>query len=95
MCIHHLLIGGFEGALLVDIGPLSTVLSHMLLYLVLGDGHMAVEGKLGEHLPGCKYVPLQCPNMWGDFELDFMEDHMKICRLEEVGCEFSGVGSKV
>ena len=26
------------------------------------------------------------------FERDFMEDHMKMCRLEEVGCEFSGVG---
>ena len=45
------------------------------------------------HLPECKYVPLQCPNRCGvTFERDFMEDHMKMCRLEEVGCEFSGVG---
>ena len=45
------------------------------------------------HLPECKYVPLQCPNRCGvTSERDFMEDHMKICRLEEVGCEFSGVG---
>ena len=45
------------------------------------------------HLPECKYVPLQCPNLCGvTFERDFMEDHMKMCRLEEVGCEFSGVG---
>ena len=46
-----------------------------------------------KHLPECKYVPLQCPNMCGvTFERDFMEDHMKMCRLEKVGCEFSGVG---
>ena len=45
------------------------------------------------HLPECKYVPLQCPNLCGvTFEHDFIEDHMKMCRLEEVGCEFSGVG---
>ena len=47
------------------------------------------------HLPECKYVPLQCPNQCGvTCERDFMEDHMKTCRLEEVGCEFSGVGCK-
>ena len=46
-----------------------------------------------KHLPECKFVPLQCPNLCGvTFERDFMEDHMKMCRLEEVGCEFSGVG---
>ena len=45
------------------------------------------------HLPECKYVPLQCPNRCGvTDERDFMEDHMKACRLEEVGCKFSGVG---
>ena len=45
------------------------------------------------HFPECKYVPLQCPNLCGvTFERDFMEDHMKMCRLEEVGCEFDGVG---
>ena len=45
------------------------------------------------HLPECKYVPLQCPNRCGvTCERDFMEDHMKICRLEDVGCEFSGLG---
>ena len=49
-----------------------------------------------EHLPECKYVPLQCPNLCGvTFERDFMEDHMKMCRLEEVRCEFSGVGCDV
>ena len=46
-----------------------------------------------KHLPECKYVPLQCPNLCGvTFERDFMEDHIKICRLEKVGCEFRGVG---
>ena len=51
------------------------------------------EEVVDTHLPECKYVPLQCPNRCGvTFERDFMEDHMKICRLEEVGCEFSGVG---
>ena len=51
------------------------------------------EEVVDTHLPECKYVPLQCPNLCGvTFERDFMEDHMKMCRLEEVGCEFSGVG---
>ena len=51
------------------------------------------EEVVDRHLPECKYVPLQCPNLCGvTFERDFMEDHMKMCRLEEVGCEFSGVG---
>ena len=51
------------------------------------------EEVVDTHLPECKYVPLQCPNRCGvTFERDFIEDHMKICRLEEVGCEFSGVG---
>ena len=45
------------------------------------------------YFPECKYVPLQCPNLCGvTFERDFLEDHMQICRLEEIGCEFSGVG---
>ena len=51
------------------------------------------EVVVDKHLPECKYVPLQCPNLCGvTFERDFMEDHMKMCRLEKVGCEFSGVG---
>ena len=51
------------------------------------------EEVVDKHLPECKYVPLQCPNLCGvTFERDFMEDHMKMCHLEEVGCEFSGVG---
>ena len=51
------------------------------------------EEVVDTHLTECKYVPLQCPNLCGvTFERDFMEDHMKMCRLEEVVCEFSGVG---
>ena len=66
--VHHLLVGGFEVAVLADIGPLSTVLSHMLLHLVLGDGHVAVEGTLGVHILAVVLVRvqvsvqlLQCP----------------------------------
>ena len=45
------------------------------------------------HLPECKYVPLRCPNLCGvSCEREDMEDHLKMCRLEEVACEFSGVG---
>ncbi len=45
------------------------------------------------HLPECLYVPLQCPNMCGvSCEREVMEDHMKICRLQEVDCEFNHVG---
>ena len=45
------------------------------------------------HLPECKYVPLQCPNRCGvTCERGDMEDHMKMCRLEEIVCKFEGMG---
>ena len=51
------------------------------------------EEVVDTHLPQCKYVPLDCSNRCGvTFERDFFEDHMKMCRLEEVACEFRGVG---
>ena len=51
------------------------------------------EEVVDTHLPECKYVALQCPNRCGvSCEHEDMEDHMKICHLEEVGCDFSGVG---
>ena len=51
------------------------------------------EEVVDTHLPQCKYVPLDCPNRCGaTFERDFFEDHMKMCRLEEVDCELRGVG---
>ncbi len=53
------------------------------------------EEVVNKHLQECKYVALQCPNMCGvSCERGVMEDHMKICRLEEVECEFKGVGCK-
>ena len=51
------------------------------------------EVMVDTHLPVCVYFPLQCPNFCGvTCERDVMEDHMRMCCLEEVECEFSGVG---
>ena len=51
------------------------------------------EEVVDTHLPQCRYVPLDCPHRCGaTFERDFFEDHMKMCRLEEVECELRGVG---
>ena len=51
------------------------------------------EEVVDTHLPQCKYIPLDCPNRCGaTFERDFLEDHMKMCRLEKVECELRGVG---
>ena len=45
------------------------------------------------HLPECKYVPLKCPNLCGvTCDREDMEDHMKMCRLEEVACDFKEMG---
>ena len=45
------------------------------------------------HIPECKYVALQCPNRCGvTCEREDMEDHMKMCCLEEVQCTFEKVG---
>ena len=46
-----------------------------------------------KHLPECKYVPLPCPNRCGvTCDREDMEDHMKMCRLEEMVCKFSAIG---
>ena len=51
------------------------------------------EEVVEKHLPECKYVPLLCPNHCGvACEREDMEDHMKICRLEEMMCKFSSIG---
>ena len=51
------------------------------------------EVMVDTHWPVCIYFPLQCPNFCGvTCERDDMEDHMRMCCLEEVECEFSGVG---
>ena len=45
------------------------------------------------HWPKCVYLPLPCPNLCGvTCEHGLMEDHMAMCRLQEVACEFTGVG---
>ena len=45
------------------------------------------------HWPECVYLPLPCSNLCGvTCERGLMEDHMAMCRLEEVACEFTGVG---
>ena len=45
------------------------------------------------HLQECKYVPLQCPNLCGvSCDREDMEDHLKICRLQDVKCDFSDLG---
>ena len=57
-------------------------------------GFKAIYNEVVEmHWPECEYVPLQCPNRCGvTCEREVIEDHMKMCRLEEVECEFNGVG---
>ena len=51
------------------------------------------EEVVEKHLPQCKYVPLRCPNFCGvTCECEVMEDHMKICRLEIITCEFMDMG---
>ena len=45
------------------------------------------------HWPVCIFFPIQCPNFCGvTCERDVMKDHMSMCCLEEVACEFSGMG---
>ena len=45
------------------------------------------------HMPECDLFPLQCPNLCGvTCERSVMENHISMCLLEEVECEFSGVG---
>ena len=48
---------------------------------------------VSDHFEVCPYYPLTCPNRCGaTFECDDLLDHMKMCRLEEVQCVFSGAG---
>ena len=51
------------------------------------------EVVMDTHWPECVYLPMPCPNLCGvTCERGLMEDHMAMCRLEEVACEFTGVG---
>ena len=48
---------------------------------------------VSKHFDVCPYYPLACPNRCGaTFERDDLQDHMKMCRLEEVQCVFSSAG---
>ena len=48
---------------------------------------------VSNHFDVCPYYPLACPNRCGaTFERDDLQDHMKMCRLEEVQCVFSSAG---
>ena len=48
---------------------------------------------VSKHFDVCPYYPLACPNRCGaTFERDDLQDHMKMCRLEEVQCVFSDAG---
>ena len=48
---------------------------------------MAVLGNVATHFP--------CPNHCGEsYRQEDVENHRKICRLEEIACEFSDVGCK-
>ena len=45
------------------------------------------------HWPECSYYPLVCPNRCGvTCERPTMEDHLKICRLQQVECQFEQIG---
>ena len=49
-----------------------------------------------QHIPKCKYVPMQCPNLCGvTFEREHFQDHIKICRLQKLDCDFSSVGCNI
>ena len=48
---------------------------------------------VSKHFDVCRYYPLACPNHCGvTFERDDLDDHMKMCRLEEVECVFAKAG---
>ena len=49
--------------------------------------------EVSEHFEVCQYYPLVCPNRCGaSFERDDLEDHIKMCGLQKVTCEFSYAG---
>ena len=49
--------------------------------------------EVSEHFEVCRYYPLVCPNRCGaSFERDVLEEHMKMCGLQKVQCEFSYAG---
>ena len=48
---------------------------------------------VSKHFDVCPYYPIACPNRCGvTFERDDLQDHRKMCRLEEVQCVFTSAG---
>ena len=49
-----------------------------------------------DHWPKCPLYPVQCPNACsvGAVERGDLEDHIKVCLLQEVSCELSHAGCK-
>ena len=59
--------------------------------------HCAFKGTyevvVDTHWKECPFFPLLCPNLCGvTYGRGLMEDHITKCPLEEVACEFTGVG---
>ncbi len=51
------------------------------------------EEVVSRHTAECIYLPLKCHNNCGvTCERQFMEDHLAMCRLEEICCEFGDFG---
>ena len=49
--------------------------------------------EVSEHFEVCRYYPLECPNRCGaSFERELFEDHIKMCSLQKVQCQFSYAG---
>ena len=49
--------------------------------------------EVSEHFEVCRYYPLVCPNRCGaSFDRDVLENHMKMCGLQKLQCEFSYAG---
>ena len=53
----------------------------------------ATYQKVSEHFEVCQHYPLECPNRCGtSFKRNLLEDHMKICSMRKVQCEFNHLG---
>ena len=59
-------------------------------------GREGVERDRGGHLTWCNKVPVPCPNKCGEMEVvrERLKEHLGLCRLQVVTCEYAGVGCK-
>ena len=56
-------------------------------------GFTATFCEVDQHLETCELYILDCPNRCGvSFERNVLEDHMKMCGLQKVQCDFSHTG---